>query len=323
MKKNGFKKKIGNQTVKLLNPPSILSGYSIVGPKEGSGPLKEYFDYILEDDLWGGQESWEKAESKMQEFAIRSSIDKAGLSLQNIDYLISGDLLNQIVASGYSARQIGLPYFGLYGACSTMAESLSLGAMLIDGGFADKIVCATSSHFSTAERQFRFPLEYAAQRTFSAQWTVTGAGATVISSYGGAGPYITYITPGKIIDPEIKDVANMGGAAMAPAAMDTLINHFQDTGFSPTDYDLIITGDLGIVGKSIVLDMMKKEGYDLTSVFFDCGVQIFNPKTQDTHAGGSGCACSAVVLNGYILEEMKKEDIRGFCLCLQEHYILL
>jgi stage V sporulation protein AD len=296
-------KKIGNQTVKLLNPPSILSGYSIVGPKEGSGPLKEYFDYILEDDLWG-QESWEKAESKMQEFAIRSSIDKAGLSLQNIDYLISGDLLNQIVASGYSARQIGLPYFGLYGACSTMAESLSLGAMLIDGGFADKIVCATSSHFSTAERQFRFPLEYAAQRTFSAQWTVTGAGATVISSYG-AGPYITYITPGKIIDPEIKDVANMG-AAMAPAAMDTLINHFQDTGFSPTDYDLIITGDLGIVGKSIVLDMMKKEGYDLTSVFFDCGVQIFNPKTQDTHAGGSGCACSAVVLNGYILEEMKK-----------------
>lgn len=296
-------KKIGNQTVKLLNPPSILSGYSIVGPKEGSGPLKEYFDYILEDDLWG-QESWEKAESKMQEFAIRSSIDKAGLSLQNIDYLISGDLLNQIVASGYSARQIGLPYFGLYGACSTMAESLSLGVMLIDGGFADKIVCATSSHFSTAERQFRFPLEYAAQRTFSAQWTVTGAGATVISSYG-AGPYITYITPGKIIDPEIKDVANMG-AAMAPAAMDTLINHFQDTGFSPTDYDLIITGDLGIVGKSIVLDMMKKEGYDLTSVFFDCGVQIFNPKTQDTHAGGSGCACSAVVLNGYILEEMKK-----------------
>lgn len=296
-------KKIGNQTVKLLNPPSILSGYSIVGPKEGSGPLKEYFDYILEDDLWG-QESWEKAESKMQEFAIRSSIDKAGLSLQNLDYLISGDLLNQIVASGYSARQIGLPYFGLYGACSTMAESLSLGAMLIDGGFADKIVCATSSHFSTAERQFRFPLEYAAQRTFSAQWTVTGAGATVISSYG-AGPYITYITPGKIIDPEIKDVANMG-AAMAPAAMDTLINHFQDTGFSPTDYDLIITGDLGIVGKSIVLDMMKKEGYDLTSVFSDCGVQIFNPKTQDTHAGGSGCACSAVVLNGYILEEMKK-----------------
>ena len=240
----------------------------------------------------------------MQEFAIRSSIDKAGLSLQNIDYLISGDLLNQIVASGYSARQIGLPYFGLYGACSTMAESLSLGAMLIDGGFADKIVCATSSHFSTAERQFRFPLEYAAQRTFSAQWTVTGAGATVISSYG-AGPYITYITPGKIIDPEIKDVANMG-AAMAPAAMDTLINHFQDTGFSPTDYDLIITGDMGIVGKSILLDMMKKEGYDLTSVFFDCGVQIFNPKTQDTHAGGSGCACSAVVLNGYILEEMKK-----------------
>lgn len=294
-------KKIGNRTVKLVNPPSIIGNYSIVGPKEGEGPLKEYFDEILEDDLWG-EESWEKAESKMQESAVRKAIDIAELSIQDVDYLISGDLLNQITASGYAARQLNLPFFGLYGACSTMSESLALGAMLIDGGFADKVVCATSSHFSTAERQFRFPLEYAAQRTFSAQWTVTGSGATILSSYG-SGPYITHITPGKIIDPGIKDAANMG-AAMAPAAMDTLINHFQDTGYQPNDYDLIVTGDLGIVGKSIVIDMMKKEGYDLTGVYTDCGAEIFNPEAQDTHAGGSGCACSAVVLNGYILKEM-------------------
>lgn len=296
-------KKIGNQTLKLLNPPTIMSKYTIVGPKEGQGPLKDYFDLILEDDLWG-QESWEKAESKIQEEAIRSAIDNAQLSLKDIDLLIAGDLLNQIVATGYSARELALPFFGLYGACSTMTESLSLGAMLIDGGFADKIVCATSSHFSTAERQFRFPLEYGAQRNFSAQWTVTGAGATILSSYG-SGPYITHITPGRIIDPGITDVSNMG-AAMAPAAMDTLINHFQDTGFKPSDYDLIITGDLGILGKSIVMDMMKEKGYDLGSVYTDCGVEIFNPKSQDTHAGGSGCACSAVVFNGYVLEEMKK-----------------
>lgn len=296
-------KKIGNRTIKLLNPPSIMSTYSIVGPKEGDGPLKEYFDEILEDDLWG-EESWEKAESKMQESAVRSSLDRVELSINDIDFLISGDLLNQIIASGYAARQLSLPFFGLYGACSTMSQSLALGSMLIDGGFADKVVCATSSHFSTAERQFRFPLEYGAQRNFSAQWTVTGAGATVLSSYG-EGPYITHITPGKIIDPGIKDAANMG-AAMAPAAMDTLINHFQDTGYKPDDYDLIITGDLGIVGKSIVMDMMKEKGYDLSGVYTDCGVEIFNPQAQDTHAGGSGCACSATVLNGYIIKEIKK-----------------
>lgn len=296
-------KKVGNQTVKLLNPPTIMSNYSIVGPKEGEGPLKDYFDLILEDDLWG-QESWEKAESKIQEEAIRAAIDNAGLSLKDVEYLIAGDLLNQIVATGYSARELAIPFFGLYGACSTMAQSLSIGSMLVDGGYADKLVCATSSHFSTAERQFRFPLEYAAQRTFSAQWTVTGAGATVLSAYG-SGPYITYVTPGRIIDPGITDVSNMG-AAMAPAAMDTLINHFEDTGFMPSDYDLIITGDLGIVGKSIVMDMMKEKGYDLGKVYTDCGVEIFNPSKQDTHSGGSGCACSAVVLNGYILKEMKK-----------------
>ncbi len=296
-------KRLGAQTVKFENPPSILSTYSIVGPKEGQGPLKEYFDLILEDDLWG-ESSWEKAESKIQESAIKAVISEGGFSIKDIDYLFSGDLLNQIVASGYSARQLALPFFGLYGACSTMTESLSLGAMAIDGGFADKVVCATSSHFSSAERQFRFPLEYGSQRKFSSQWTVTGAGATLLSSIGN-GPYITYVTTGKIVDPGITDVANMG-AAMAPAAMDTLINHFQDTGFRPKDYDLIISGDLGAVGQSIVLDMMKKENYNLDKVFKDCGVEIFDPNMQDTHAGGSGCACSATVFNGYVFKEMLK-----------------
>lgn len=296
-------KRVGSQTVKLENPPSIIGSYSIVGPKEGEGPLKDYFDLILEEDLWG-TESWEKAESKIQEECIKGAINQAGLSPKDIDYLISGDLLNQIVASGYSARQLAIPFFGLYGACSTMTQSLSLGAMLMDGGFADKIVCATSSHFSTAERQFRFPLEYGNQRKMSAQWTVTGAGATLISP-SGPGPYIKYITTGKIIDPGIKDAANMG-AAMAPAAMDTLINHFKDTGRDPSYYDLIISGDLGYVGKDIVIDMMKKEGYDLSKNYTDCGVEIFDQIEQDTHAGGSGCGCSGSVFNGYILKEMKK-----------------
>lgn len=296
-------KRIGMQTVKLENPPTILSTYSIVGPKEGDGPLKEYFDLILEDDLWG-EDSWEKAESKIQESAIKAAVSDGGLSLKDIDYLFSGDLLNQIVASGYAARQLALPFFGLYGACSTMTESLSLGAMIIDGGFGDKVVCATSSHFSSAERQFRFPLEYGAQRPFSSQWTVTGAGATVLSSTGN-GPYITYITTGKIVDPGIIDVANMG-AAMAPAAMDTLINHFKDTGYKPSDYDLIISGDLGLVGKAIVLEMMRKENYNLAGIFSDCGVEIFDPKLQDTHAGGSGCGCSATVFNGYVFKEILK-----------------
>lgn len=296
-------KRTGLQTVRLENPPAIYSYYSIVGPKEGEGPLKKYFDMIIEDDLWG-EESFEKAERKIQEECIKGAINKAGLSIIDMDYLIAGDLLNQIIATGYSARQLAIPFYGLYGACSTMTESLSLGAMLIDGGFADKLVCATSSHFSTAERQFRFPLEYGSQRSFSAQWTVTGAGATILSQ-DGVGPYIKYITTGKIIDAGITDSSNMG-AAMAPAAMDTLIHHFQDTGTSPDYYDLIITGDLGYVGKEIVLDLMKKEGYNLKGIFTDCGVEIFNHNEQDTHAGGSGCACSATVLNGYILGEMQK-----------------
>ena len=299
-------KRIGSQTVKLSSPPSIIGTSSIVGPKEGEGPLKDYFDIILEDDMWG-QESFEKSEAKIQEEAVKLAVSNANLSTNDIEFLLAGDLLNQIITSSYSARQLSIPFFGLYGACSTMTESLSLGAMIIDGQFADKVVCATSSHFSSAERQFRFPLEYGSQRTFSAQWTVTGGGATVLSSTG-TGPYITYITTGKIVDLGIVDVNNMGGA-MAPAAIDTISQHFKDTGYNPEDYDLIITGDLGLVGKKILLDLLRKEGYDISKNYSDCGIKIFDGVEQDTHAGGSGCGCAAVVFNGYIYKELIKKNL--------------
>lgn len=296
-------KRIGEHTIKFQNPPSIIGTSSIVGPKEGDGPLRTYFDLVLEDDTWG-QKSFEKAEAKMQEEAIKMAIANAKLSINDIDFLISGDLLAQIISSSYTAREVGIPYFGLYGACSTMTESISLGSMIIEGGFADYVVCATSSHFSSAERQFRFPLEYGAQRKFSSQWTVTGAGATVLAAKG-IGPSITYITPGRIRDFGITDTSNMG-AAMAPAAVDTLLNHFKDTGFTPQDYDLIISGDLGLIGRRIVVDMMKKEGYDLSENYTDAGIKIFDTVEQDVHAGGSGCACSAVVFNGYVYKEILK-----------------
>ncbi|WP_427339042.1 stage V sporulation protein AD [Caloranaerobacter sp. DY30410] len=299
-------KKIGKQTVRFENPPSIISTYSIVGPKEGDGPLKEYFDLILQDDLCG-QKTWEKCESKILEDAIKMAIKNAQLSETEIEYVLAGDLLNQIISSSFAVRNLGIPYFGLYGACSTMAESLSLGSMLVDGGYADYLVCATSSHFCTAERQFRFPLELGNQRPPTSQWTVTGTGAAVLSS-NGLGPYITHVTTGKIIDAGIKDVNNMG-AAMAPAAADTIIQHFNDTGYRIDDYDLIITGDLGIIGKEIAEEFITKAGYDISGVFTDCGIEIFDHERQDTHAGGSGCGCSAAVFCGYIYKLLKDRTL--------------
>lgn len=299
-------KRFGKQTIKLSNPPSIISTATIVGPTEGKGPLKDYFDQILEDDKWG-QESWEKCETKLQEEAIRMALANASLSESNIDYLFAGDLLNQIISSSYAARQLSIPYFGLYGACSTMTESLSLGSMAVDGGFADNVVCVTSSHFSTAERQFRFPLEFGSQRPFSSQRTVTGAGACILSSAGN-GPYITYVTTGRVIDAGIIDANNMG-AAMAPAAVDTIVQHFKDTGYNINDYDMIITGDLGYVGKGILLDLIKDQGYDISEIYSDCGIKVFDRSEQDTHSGGSGCGCAAVVFNGYIYKELKKGSL--------------
>lgn len=300
-------KRLGKQTLKLSKPPSMIANASIVGPKEGEGPLAKYFDQILEDDYFG-EDSWEKAESKMLREVIKNAIKKSGRGNTGINFMFAGDLLNQIVSSSFAARELQIPFVGLYGACSTMAESLCMGSMLLDGGFAEAVVCATSSHFSSAERQYRFPLEQGVQRPPFAQWTVTGAGAAILSEAGN-GPYITCLTIGKVLDFGIKDANNMG-AAMAPAAVDTITAHLRETGRSPGYYDLIVTGDLGNVGKAIALDMMKKEGYNLEKVYDDCGSMIFDGARQDTHAGGSGCGCSAVVLNGYIAKEMEKGNLK-------------
>lgn len=300
-------KRLGKQTVKLSSPPSMISNASIVGPKEGEGPLSKYFNRILEDDYFG-EDSWEKAESKMLKEVVKDAIKESGRDSTNINFMFAGDLLNQIVSSSFAARELQIPFVGLYGACSTMAESICMGSLMLDGGFAEAVVCATSSHFSSAERQYRFPLEQGVQRPPFSQWTVTGAGATVLAE-AGRGPYITYVTIGKVLDFGVKDANNMG-AAMAPAAVDTITAHLNETGRSPEYYDLIITGDLGNIGKAIMLDMMQKEGFDMKKVYNDCGSMIFDSEKQDTHAGGSGCGCAAVVLNSYIAKEMKRDNLK-------------
>ncbi len=304
-------KKLGSQTVKLMNPPSIIATGTTVGPKEGDGPLAEYFDKIVDDDLLG-EDSWEKAESELIKQSANIALDKVKMNLADMEYMFGGDLLNQLMPTSFAAREMKVPFFGIYGACSNSTESLSLAAMIVDGGYADKVITTASSHFSSAERQYRFPLESGNQRPLTSQWTVTGAGASIVSSEG-SGPYITYITTGKVIDFGIKDAANMG-AAMAPAAVDTLKAHFNDTGFKPEDYDLIITGDLGKIGHEIVLELLEKEGYNMSKVFKDCGVEIFDHERQDTHAGGSGCGCSAVVFGGYLYKQLKSKKLKKILL---------
>ena len=295
-------KYLGRQTIKFDLPPSIVSTASTVGPKEGKGPLSSYFDVVLHDPLWG-EDSWEKAESKIIKKTIERVIQKGNLTPEDIDYIFAGDLLNQLTASTFGIRGLSIPFFGLFGACSTMAEAISLGAMAIDGGFANYIVAEASSHFCSSEKQFRFPLELGTQRPLTASWTVTGSGAVVLGKYGPS-PYVSYVTSGKIVDLGVKDPMNMG-AAMAPAAADTIIAHFEDTGFTPNDYDLIITGDLGSIGKELTLQLLRKNNYDIENIYTDCGIEIFDPVSQDTHAGGSGCGCCAVTLAGYLYKEMK------------------
>ena len=304
-------KKIGSQSVKLDNPPKIIAAYSIVGPKEGEGPLGNYFDEILNDDLFG-KESFEKAESEMLYTAITAAIGRAKLKEEDIDYLFAGDLLNQLTSSSFAARKLNIPFFGLYGACSTMSESLSIGSMMLDGGFANYVVAATSSHFSSAERQFRFPLEYGAQRSPLAQWTVTGAGAMVLGKEGNF-PEVTYVTTGVVKDYGIKDTNNMG-AAMAPAAVDTIAMHFKDTGRTPKYYDVIVTGDMGKVGKEITAKLLLEYGYDIKSNYYDCGDMIFDDVVQHTDSGGSGCGCSAVVSTGYFYKKLVRKEIKSMLL---------
>ena len=305
------KKRVGRQTVKLTDPPKIIATYSIVGPKEGEGPLKDYFDEILNDDTCG-EDSYEKAESQMMHKAIESAMKRANLKAEDIDYLFAGDLLNQITSSSFAARQLSIPYYGLYGACSTMAESLSIASLIMDGGYANNVIASTSSHFSSAERQFRFPLEYGSQRAATAQWTVTGSGAMVLGKEGNY-PQVTYVTTGVVKDYGIKDPNNMG-AAMAPAAVDTIYCHFKDTGRSPKDYDVIATGDLGLVGKEITIKLMKELGYDLSRNYVDCGEIIFNNQEQNTDSGGSGCGCSAVVSSGYFYKKLMDREIKSLLL---------
>ncbi|PKM52423.1 MAG: stage V sporulation protein AD [Firmicutes bacterium HGW-Firmicutes-7] len=297
---------VGTQTIKFDNMPKIVSHAAIVGPKEGEGPLASYFDQILEDVLWG-EDSWEKAESKILKEAVLMSIKKASLNLSDIRYIFSGDLLSQLIGTSFALRPLGVPFFGVYGACSTMGESLILAAMTVEAGFADYCLATTSSHFCGAEKQFRFPLEYGSQRPPTSTWTVTGSGAVIVSKIG-TGPKITYAIPGKIVDLGAMDPMDMG-AVMAPAAADTIVSFFKDTGKQPSDLDLIATGDLGKYGSKLLIELVKKEGYDLTSNYIDCGMEIFDSESQNTLAGGSGCGCSAVTLAGYILEKMEDKEI--------------
>ena len=294
-------KRIGKQTIALPSAPAVAGHAAVAGRKEGEGPLKERFDYIAEDSYFG-EKSWEKAESHMLRQCFELACDKAKLPPSALDYVLAGDLLNQCVSSAFAMRQSAVPYLGLYGACSTMAEGLSLGALLVDGGFAETVCALTGSHFCTAERQYRFPLEYGGQRTPSSQWTVTGAGAVVLGRRGRI--RVTHVTHGKIVDAGIKDPNNMG-SAMAPAAFDTLRAHFRDTGRSPEDYGAIFTGDLGALGHDILQALFMADGVELGPRYMDCGVLIYDLATQEVNAGGSGCGCSASVLGGHILRAME------------------
>jgi len=295
-------KHLGRQTLCLANPPYILAGGSVVGKKEGEGPLGPGFDYVCEDSYFG-EKTWEKAESALLQRCFSIACDKAHLAPSGLQYIFGGDLLNQCTASTFALRDCGVPFFGLYGACSTMAESLSLAAMAVDGGFCDAAAAVSCSHFCSAERQFRFPLEYGGLRTPTAQWTVTGAGAAVLAAQG-SGPRVTHVTTGCIVDAGITDAANMG-AAMAPAALDTLKAHFEDTGRSPEDYDLIVTGDLGMIGRAALLELAAREDIDLEKNHMDCGLLIFDRNTQDVRAGGSGCGCCASVFCSLLLNGLR------------------
>ncbi len=306
------RKKLGRQTYALAHPP-VLNGWgTAAGRKEGQGPLSAAFDFIAGNDSLG-KKTWEQAETAFQEKALAFALDRAGLTADRLDLLLAGDLLNQCIASAYHARAAGVPFLGLYGACSTMAESLALGALLLDGGFGERAAAMTSSHFCSAERQYRNPLEYGGQKPPTAQWTATGSGAVILETEG-KGPKVTHVTLGRVVDKGIADPNNMG-AAMAPAAFDTLRAHFADTGRGPADYDRIVTGDLGSLGREIVADFFRRDGAELGEVYQDCGVLLFDAGTQDVHAGGSGCGGSALVLAGPRLKEMAAGKLDRLLFC--------
>lgn len=313
---------LGRASICLEKPVYILNSASVVGTKEGEGPLGPLFDMVGEDDMFGCN-TWEEAESNLQKDAVYLALGKTGLKPADISFIFAGDLLGQSIATSFGIATYEIPLLGVYGACSTCGESMTVGAMAIAGGFAERVLCVTSSHFASAEKEFRFPLEYGNQRPLSSTWTVTGSGAFILSdttvisktiaeangqpdkARTQARAKITGMTVGKIVDFGLKDSMNMG-ACMAPSAASTLEQHFIDFGSQPCDYDRIITGDLGSVGQKVLIDLLREKGYDISAQHMDCGIEIFDAESQDTHAGGSGCGCSAVTLSAYILKQLEE-----------------
>ena len=304
--------KVGNRSFRPQQPVSIAAWASVAGKKESQGPLGSKFD-IVDLDTSFGEKSWEQAEKKMQQLALQKLAEKAGMKQKDFELVFSGDLLNQCIGSSFTLRNAGIPHLGLYGACSTMAESLLMSTMAVGGGFFDRVAALTSSHFASSERQYRFPLGYGGQRTPTAQWTVTGSGAAlVVSKEDAIG--IESATIGTVTDLGITDANNMG-AAMAPAAFDTIRAHFDDTRTAPENYDLIITGDLGTLGKEVLLHLFRKEGISIGGKLTDCGNLVFDATTQDVHAGGSGCGCSAIVLCSELLAKLHAGKLKKILFC--------
>ena len=301
-------KMIGSRSISFGNPVAIMNSASVVGKKEGQGPLGALFDQVSTDDMFGAN-TWEEAESNLQAQAASLCIEKSGLQPKEIRYLFAGDLLGQCIASSFGLADLNRPLFGVYGACSTSALSMSLGAITVSSGAADKVLCVTSSHFASAEKEFRFPLEYGNQRPLSATRTVTGSGAFLLSenTISQKRALITGITPGQIVDYGIKDSMNMG-ACMSPAAANVIFHHLKDFDRKPSYYDKIVTGDLGYVGKEILIQLLREKGIDIEKQHTDCGIEIYDPLLQDTHSGGSGCGCAATVLSSYLLKKLEEKE---------------
>lgn len=304
--------KCGKHSFILDKPPVITTWASVAGKKESEGPLTNTFD-ITKTDSYFGEKTWEQAEKRMQQIALEQLSKKAGIPKRDFGLVFSGDLLNQCIGSSFTLRNTGIPHIGLYGACSTMSESLLLASMAVGGGFFDKVVAMTSSHFASSERQYRFPLGYGGQRPPTAQWTVTGSGAALVCA-DGKGPKITACTIGTVTDLGIKDANNMG-PAMAPAALATIRTHFDDLKTSAEDFDFIVTGDLGQLGKEALLTLAQNEGLPLGGKLMDCGTQVFDLLKQDVHSGGSGCGCSAIVLCGHLLNQLSNGKLKKILFC--------
>lgn len=312
-----FVKMAGKESILFKNAPYIIAESSVVGKKEGEGPLGTYFDEVVEDALFGGR-TWEEGESKFLNRAAKLVIQKANLKNSDIRYIVGGDLLGQLISTSFGVADLEIPLLGVFGACSTMGESMIIASVLVDGGYADKAIAITSSHFASAEKEFRFPLGYGNQRAPTASYTVTGSGAVIISSQLSDDRKtkirIKGATIGKIVDYGIKDNSNMG-ASMAPAAANTIGQNLKDLNVQPGYYDRIITGDLGHLGSEILIDLLKQEGFDISSNHMDCGIVVYDKDTQDTHAGGSGCACCAVTLSSYILMKLKQKEWKRVLFC--------